>query len=100
MAKPRKELKTITQSERSLISVWKDYIVTFHFTTPIYGGFPAGGAVLHAFINKKIKDGALRPVEITQTATGVMEVRREGLSLDELRQHKIDQALEGQPEQS
>lgn len=79
------------------INVWKDYRVTWNFETDVFGSFPASEDVMGAFINKKMKDRKITPTKISLMENGVVEVRREGMSLDDLYAEKIQEGMASLP---
>jgi len=79
------------------VGIWQRYTVRWDFSTPIFGSLPVAKETLAPFVERALKEGKIRPVTITQTDAGVVEVRREGISLDVLRQEKIDELLEQLP---
>lgn len=96
MPRAPKAVVAVVRPERTGL-VWKNYQVMFTFVTPIYGGFPASEDVLQAFIAKKMKDGAIRPIRVVRGDDGVAEVKEE-LTLDEKREQVIASALSSVPE--
>lgn len=87
-------------SKAKTVGIWKDHIIRWDFITTVYGGFPAAESVLRPFIQKRIDDGKIKGVNSTiqLTPEGRIELRKEGLSMEELHEAKLAEAMETLPE--
>jgi hypothetical protein len=81
------------------INIWQKYTIQWTFATEIYGSFPASREILTPYVQKKIKDGAITPTDIKLTETGRIDVRRETMSIEEIQELKLKEALETLPEE-
>ena len=80
------------------IFIWKNYRLTWQFETAVFGSFPASSDIMGKFVQKKIDDGKIRPVSrIELGPEGRMDIVADGLSVKELYDQKIEEALETLP---
>ena len=86
-----------TTVKSSSVSVWEDIPITFTFTAPLYGSLPVEESKVAAFVEQKIATSKLEPVRTEITEGGVIKVKREGLSVEELYEEKVRQILEEKP---
>lgn len=87
----------LKKAQPAQINIWQEYQVTFLFTTPIFGSFPASTEILQAFVAKGIKDKRIRPVDIALTDTGRVDIRREAMPIEELADLKLNEGIDTLP---
>jgi hypothetical protein len=85
------------KAQPAQINIWQEYQVTFHFTTPIFGSFPASTEILQKFVAKSLKDGRIHPIDIKLTEEGRIDIRRESMSIEELADLKLQEAIDTLP---
>lgn len=84
--------------QKEPIHIWQDYRITWQFETAVFGSFPASSDILAKFTQKKMDDGKIRPTSrIELGPEGRMDITADGLSMKELYDRKVEEALETLP---
>ena len=96
------EFKNISEMDtpKTNMNIWQDYLVCWEFKTPIFGNWPASPDVLARFVETRVKQGRIKPVQTILTEDkGRVDVIRQGLSIQQMQDSKIAEAIESLPEQ-